>query len=107
MTRLEYVKAALSYEARGYFAKAARLWRAAIGLATPEPSPRHIAPGTTLHHGALTCEYKLPGVFVYKDVVYGSISAAARAASKDLGLKSTRVNGWVFWGVDRRRHGEG
>lgn len=37
--------------------------------------------------------------FKYAGKVYASISSAAMAAMKKLGLKSTAVNGYVWWGI--------
>lgn len=33
---------------------------------------------------------------------YYSIFAAARAAARELGHRSTEPNGWIFWGLEKR-----
>src|SRR3989442_3586391 len=37
----------------------------------------------------------------YKGTVFGSLSGAAAAAAKDVGLSGTSFNGYVFWGLTR------
>jgi hypothetical protein len=74
--------------------------------------PRLPPAGTTLKkvdgHGAVRCqcEIKDDGVH-YGDKVYRSLSAAAMAAAKDLGLGGSQ-NGYLFWGIVKqpRRMGD-
>ena len=42
------------------------------------------------------------GKFEYNGSVYSSISAAALACAKNLGLSSKTLNGWAFWGLAKR-----
>jgi hypothetical protein len=50
-------------------------------------------------HGALRCEVKVvEGGFEYKGELFKSLSGAACAAAKDLGIHG-QVNGFVFWGI--------
>jgi hypothetical protein len=37
----------------------------------------------------------------YKETLYKSLSGAALAAAKDLGLTNRSANGWVFWGITK------
>ncbi len=85
------------------------------------PDARLPAPGTVLQkrdrHGAVRCECTVEEAGVrYAGNVYRSLSAAAMAAAKDLGLTNKTQNGFVFWGDhqaaaprqrSRRRAGEG
>lgn len=52
--------------------------------------------------GQLRCECVVieDGVH-YAGTVYRSLSAAAVAATRDLGLKGSQVNGFTFWGLTR------
>jgi hypothetical protein len=66
------------------------------------PDPRLPPPGTLLQkrdrHGAVRCECTVEaGGFRYAGEVYRSLSAAAMAAAKDLGLQNKTQNGWAFW----------
>jgi hypothetical protein len=61
-------------------------------------------PGTVLQrrdrHGNVRCECTVEqGGIRYAGKLYKSLSAAAIAATKDLGLKSKTQNGHTFWGV--------
>ncbi len=78
--------------------------------ATKPAAPRAIDPrlppvGTVLkkvdRHGAPRCEAIVEdgGRIRYNGTVYGSLSAAAMAAAKDLGGGGGSVNGWAFWGI--------
>lgn len=63
--------------------------------------------GQVLEHsqrGAVTatCTYHGPRDFRYRNKKYTSISAAANAAAEHLEMKSRSLNGWVFWGVEKR-----
>jgi hypothetical protein len=81
-------------------AKASRPGKAA---ATGEAA-RLPAIGTTVkktdRSGKVRCECKIEkdGVH-YEGKVYGSLSGAALAAAKDLGLSGNSFNGFVFWGL--------
>jgi hypothetical protein len=73
-----------------------------------EPAPRErderLPPvGTVLRrvdrHGNVRCECTIEeGGIRYNGTLYKSLSAAAIAATKDMGLKSKTMNGWSFWG---------
>jgi hypothetical protein len=78
--------------------------------AVPGPSkalaldPRLPAVGTTLEkrdrHGAVRCKCAVEGGGIrYDGKVYSSLSGAAMAAAKDLGLKNKTQNGYIFWGL--------
>src|SRR4051812_39789205 len=65
-----------------------------------------LAPGTVLKKldraGKTRCELTVEaGGYKYKSTVYSSLSAAAAAAAKDLGLSGTSFNGYVFWGLTK------
>jgi hypothetical protein len=49
----------------------------------------------------VTCTVVKDG-FKFGRQTFTSISAAANAASEKLGQQSRTLNGWVFWGVERR-----
>jgi hypothetical protein len=53
--------------------------------------------------GSVRCECSVEeaGGIRYKGARYRSLSAAAMAAAKDLGLTNKTQNGWVFWGVTK------
>ena len=79
-------------------------------LATPAtprtPDPRLPPPGTVLQkkdrHGAVRCECTVEeGGIRYAGKVYRSLSSAAMAAAKDLGLTNKTQNGWIFWGLTK------
>jgi hypothetical protein len=53
----------------------------------------------------VTCTVTKDG-FKFGRQVFTSISAAANAASEKLGQQSRTLNGWVFWGVERRTGGD-
>jgi hypothetical protein len=70
------------------------------------PDPRLSAPGTLLQkrdrHGAVRCECTVEaGGVRYAGKIYKSLSAAAMAAAKDLGLTNKTQNGFVFWGLSK------
>jgi len=70
------------------------------------PDPRLPAPGTVLQkrdrHGAVRCECTVEeGGIRYEGSVYRSLSAAAMAAAKDLGLNNKTQNGFTFWGLSK------
>lgn len=75
-------------------------------VATHAPDPRLPPPGTLLQkrdrHGAVRCECTVEkdGVH-YAGKVYKSLSAAAMAAAKDLGITNKTQNGFVFWGLSK------
>ena len=67
--------------------------------APPTPDPRLPAAGTVLQkrdrHGAVRCECTIEeGGIRYAGKVYRSLSAAAMAAAKDLGLNNKTQNLW-------------
>jgi hypothetical protein len=76
-----------------------------------KPKPAPTAPATTaLTPGAVLrktdrddkvrCECIVDaGGFRYEGKLYNSLSGAASAAAKDLGLAGTSFNGYVFWGL--------
>ena len=79
----------------------------------PTPDPRLPAAGTVLQkrdrHGAVRCECSVEeGGIRYAGKVYRSLSAAAMAAAKDLGLNNKTQNGFTFWGISKppRRPGD-
>ena len=68
--------------------------------------PRLPALGTMLQkrdrHGAVRCECTVEdGGIRYAGKVYRSLSAAAMAAAKDLGLTNKTQNGFTFWGLSK------
>jgi hypothetical protein len=78
----------------------------AVPAAPPTPDPRLPAPGTLLQkkdrHGAVRCECTVEeGGIRYADKVYRSLSSAAMAAAKDLGLTNKTQNGFTFWGLSK------
>jgi hypothetical protein len=73
---------------------------------TQAPDARLPAPGTLLQkrdrHGALRCECTVEADGIrYAGKSYKSLSAAAMAAAKDLGLTNKTQNGFVFWGLSK------
>ncbi|HJU21233.1 MAG TPA: hypothetical protein VJ891_01875 [Casimicrobiaceae bacterium] len=53
--------------------------------------------------GLVRAECKVvEGGIEYKGTTYGSLSAAALAASKDLGLGAKTLDGWAWWGLKTR-----
>lgn len=70
------------------------------------PDPRLPAPGTALQkrdrHGSVRCECTVEdGGIRYAGKVYRSLSSAAMAAAKDLGLTNKTQNGFTFWGLSK------
>jgi len=53
-----------------------------------------------------TCTVEEGGIR-YKGTLYKSLSGAALAAAKDLGLTNRSANGWVFWGITKVAHPAG
>jgi len=91
-------------------AKAAAVAEAPAGAPEPmtpaTPDPRLPAPGTLLQkrdrHGAVRCECTVEeGGIRYRDQLYRSLSGAAMAAAKDLGLANKTQNGFAFWGITK------
>lgn len=79
---------------------------------TPAPTPpgerRTPAVGTLLQkrdrRGQLRCEAVVVAEGVrFRGVVYYSLSAAALAAARALGLKTRSINGWAWWGLENPR----
>jgi hypothetical protein len=53
--------------------------------------------------GQLRCECTVvDGGVSYKGTTYKSLSAAALASSRDLGLQTKTVDGWAWWGLKSR-----
>lgn len=78
----------------------------ATPAASHTPDPRLPAPGTLLQkrdrHGAVRCECTVEaGGIRYAGKVYRSLSSAAMAAAKDLGLNNKTQNGFTFWGLSK------
>jgi hypothetical protein len=70
------------------------------------PDPRLPPAGTLLQkvdrHGKVRCECTVEEAgFRYAGEVYRSLSAAAMAAAKDLGLANKAQNGWTFWSITK------
>jgi hypothetical protein len=80
---------------------------ASAAPATPAaPDSRLPPPGTLLQkldrHGAVRCECTIEeGGIRYAGTLYRSISAAAMAAAKDLGLANRTQNGFSFFGLTK------
>lgn len=77
-----------------------------VPVAPRTPDPRLPAPGTVLQkrdrHGAVRCECTVEeGGIRYAGKVYRSLSSAAMAAAKDLGLNNKTQNGFTFWGLSK------
>ena len=75
-------------------------------LAAAVPDSRLPPPGTVLkkvdRHGAVRCECTIEeGGIRYAGTLYRSISAAAMAAAKDLGLANRTQNGFSFFGLTK------
>lgn len=75
-------------------------------IAPQAPDARLPAPGTLLQkrdrHGAVRCECTVEADGIrYAGKVFKSLSAAAMAAAKDLGLTNKTQNGFVFWGLSK------
>lgn len=77
----------------------------------PRPDPRAERRGLVLGQILLherrgkvlaECTYVGLGDWRYDGKSYTSISAAANAAAEALGMKSRTLNGWLFWGVEKR-----
>ena len=80
---------------------------ASAAPATPAaPDSRLPPPGTLLQkldrHGAVRCECTVgeDGIH-YAGQTYRSLSGAAMAAAKDLGLANKTQNGYAFWGITK------
>ncbi len=75
------------------------------GSKEPRPrDPRLPAPGTVLQkkdrQGNVRCECTVEEDGIrFKGTIYRSLSAAAMAASKDMGLGGRAQNGFLFWGL--------
>src|SRR5262245_30631802 len=80
--------------------------KAARPQAKPKAEAPALVPGTVLRKldrkgkTRSECTVEAEG-YRYKDTVYGSLSGAAAAAAKDLGLSGKSFNGYVFWGLTR------
>ncbi len=65
-------------------------------------------PGTVIQkldrHGAVRCECAVEEAGIrYNGDLYRSLSGAAMAAAKDLGLTNKTQNGFTFWGITKPR----
>jgi hypothetical protein len=70
------------------------------------PDPRLPAVGTVLakkdRHGAVRCECTIEEAGIrYAGKIYRSLSSAAMAAAKDLGLRGSTQNGYSFFGLTK------
>lgn len=80
-----------------------------VGATSParERDPRLPAIGTVIEkcdrRGAVraSCRVEAEGI-VYNGAIYKSLSGAAIAAAKDLGLASKTADGFAFWGLKKR-----
>ncbi len=96
---------------KGVFEKAladanAKSEAAAAPTAERARDPRLPPPGTVIkkvdRHGAVRCECRIEDDGIhYCGKIYRSLSAAAMAAAKDLGLANKTQNGWNFWGLTK------
>ena len=83
--------------------------KAAKQQGPPKQEAPALMPGSVLHkldRGGKTrceCTVEVEG-YRYKGTVYGSLSGAAAAAAKDLGLSGKSFNGYVFWGLAKPGH---
>jgi len=72
---------------------------------TPAASDTRLPPvGTVIQkrdrHGAVRCECEVTAEGIrYQGELYRSLSAAAVAAAKELGLAAKAINGFTFWGL--------
>jgi hypothetical protein len=111
----EHVADAIAHELAARWYEASKSWaaaRRASGAETPE-----LKPGTVLEHKArgkvtATCLYEGPDAWVFDGTTYGSAYAAANAAARALGHKTTAdyggrggPSGWHFWGLKKRWEG--
>ena len=79
---------------------------ASSGAELRKLEPRMPAPGTLIQkrdrHGAVRCECTVEeGGIRYNGNLYRSLSGAAMAAAKDLGLTNKTQNGFTFWGLSK------
>jgi len=72
--------------------------RARANKLEPGQAVRHERHGEVLAE----CTYLGPREWVYRGKAYTSISAAANAAAEKIGMVSKTLNGWWFWGVEKR-----
>jgi hypothetical protein len=78
----------------------------ATAATSATPDPRLPPPGTILRkldrHRSVRCECTIEeGGIRYAGTLCRSISAAAMAAAKDLGLSNKTQNGFTFWGITK------
>ena len=76
----------------------------AAEAASPAKTPATLTPGSVLkkldREGKVRCECTVEADgFRFDGKLYSSISSAAAAAAKSLGLSGTSFNGYVFWGL--------
>lgn len=79
---------------------------ATVAAQPRERDPRLPPPGTVIEkrdrQGNVRCTCTVEeGGIRYKGTLYKSLSGAALAAAKDLGLTNRSANGWVFWGITK------
>jgi hypothetical protein len=72
----------------------------------PERDPRLPPPGTVIkkraRDGSVRCECTVDADGIrYKGTLFKSLSAAAMAAAKDLGIGGATQNGFTFWGLSK------
>jgi hypothetical protein len=72
-----------------------------------EPDPRMPPVGTVIQKkdrtGNVRCECQVvEGGVLYNGTTYKSLSAAALASARDLGLATKTVDGWSWWGLKAR-----
>jgi hypothetical protein len=77
-----------------------------VPQAPRERDPRLPPAGTVLQkrdrQGNVRCECSVEeGGIRYNGTIYRSLSAAAMAAAKDLGLTNRTANGFTFWGLSK------
>lgn len=125
-THREHVADAIRYERSAQWSAASKSWGAAAKAYANEPRRARVAPrqsnhgsrealepGTVLRHVhrkrvLATCVYEGEGRFVFDGKAYPTATAAAGAAATSLGRKAfandgrCQINGWVFWGVEKR-----
>ena len=80
--------------------------KAAPPAPTPAAPSTPLAPGTVLRKtdraGKVRCECTVDAAgYRYQGKIYSSLSSAAAAAAKDLGLSGKSFNGYVFWGLSK------
>ena len=80
--------------------------KAAPPAPTPAAPNAALTPGAVLRKtdraGKVRCECTVDAAgYRYQGTVHSSLSSAAAAAAKDLGLSGSSFNGYVFWGLSK------